>query len=396
MAGRWRSLITHKTIDIVTRALSLIFAVGFVFALWWGIGTVSRQETTYKAEISDIGSELASASATLKNLQNQDPYKINDELQVKIAGIERAYSGMSELFERRSDMFAEGYDLEDIDLEIVELLSSLSRLEYENVATRSAALQVSMQALVVANVEVIQSAPSITVSNDFPGSGYSRQTVSTERGNYTVAMVVAEGASVIVDTAGESDCVDNCPTLSLADYVSRNGGFAGINGGYFCPPDYASCQEKVNAFDTLVFNGRTGTAFNQSNNVYSTVPLFVAYGSSLNFYSQTLNWGVDGSSTGALANYPLMLQGNSISFDEGSLPTYLRDNKGTRGFIGTRGGTVVIGHVFGASVPDAAYVLQALGIEQALNLDGGGSSALWSGGYKVGPGRSLPVAIVLK
>lgn len=396
MAGHWHTRLTHKTIDILTRVLSAVFAVGFIFTLWWGMSTISRQEYRYNAELGDIGSKLASTSATLMDLQSQDQYKINDELQIKIAGIERAYSGMSDLFERRSDMYAEGYDLSDIDLEIVGLLASLAELEYENVATKSASLQDSMQALVAASVEVIQNTSSVFSSNDLPGSGYSRQTVSTERGNFTVAMVVAEGASVIVDTAGESDCVDNCPTLALADYVSRNGGFAGINGGYFCPPDYASCQGKVNTFDTLVLNGRTGVAFNQSNNVYSTVPLFAAYGSSLNFYSQTLSWGVDGSSTGALANYPLMLQGNSISFDEGSLPAYLRENKGTRGFIGTRGGAVIIGHVFGASVPDAAYVLQALGIEQALNLDGGGSSALWSGGYKVGPGRSLPVAIILK
>jgi len=34
--------------------------------------------------------------------------------------------------------------------------------------------------------------------------------------------------------------------------------------------------------------------------------------------------------------------------------------------------------------------LQKMGIQNALNLDSGGSTALWSGGYKVGPGRNLP------
>jgi exopolysaccharide biosynthesis protein len=48
----------------------------------------------------------------------------------------------------------------------------------------------------------------------------------------------------------------------------------------------------------------------------------------------------------------------------------------------------------GATVPDTGYVFKALGADYALNLDGGGSSALYFGGYKVGPGRNLPNAIV--
>ena len=32
--------------------------------------------------------------------------------------------------------------------------------------------------------------------------------------------------------------------------------------------------------------------------------------------------------------------------------------------------------------------------ENALNLDSGGSTALWSGGYKAGPGRYIPNAIL--
>ena len=67
-----------------------------------------------------------------------------------------------------------------------------------------------------------------------------------------------------------------------------------------------------------------------------------------------------------------------------------------RGFVGSKDGAVVIGHIYAASFADAAVVLKTLGLQNALNLDGGGSSALWyEGGYKVGPGRSLPNAIVL-
>jgi len=61
-------------------------------------------------------------------------------------------------------------------------------------------------------------------------------------------------------------------------------------------------------------------------------------------------------------------------------------------------GTVVYAVIArGATVPDLASVMEALGVTTALNLDGGGSSALfWNGAYKVGPGRLLPTAIIFK
>ena len=36
-----------------------------------------------------------------------------------------------------------------------------------------------------------------------------------------------------------------------------------------------------------------------------------------------------------------------------------------------------------------------MGVQNALNLDSGGSTALWSGGYKVGPGRNIANAVLL-
>ncbi len=71
-----------------------------------------------------------------------------------------------------------------------------------------------------------------------------------------------------------------------------------------------------------------------------------------------------------------------------------------RSFVANRGSIVYIGVVHSATVAEAAHVLAAMGMENALNLDNGGSTALWSGlpaqagGYKVGPGRNLPNAIL--
>jgi exopolysaccharide biosynthesis protein len=43
---------------------------------------------------------------------------------------------------------------------------------------------------------------------------------------------------------------------------------------------------------------------------------------------------------------------------------------------------------------DSAKVLKALGMDNAMNLDEGGSTALWSDGYKLGPGRNIPNALL--
>jgi len=70
--------------------------------------------------------------------------------------------------------------------------------------------------------------------------------------------------------------------------------------------------------------------------------------------------------------------------------------RATRGAIGVDGTYIYLAILPSASVTETAYVMQSLGARDALNLDGGGSAALWiAGSFKVGPGRQLPNAIVL-
>lgn len=45
------------------------------------------------------------------------------------------------------------------------------------------------------------------------GSGFSRQSVSTDVGSFTVSLIAADlnSTRVIVDTASDGDCADSCP-----------------------------------------------------------------------------------------------------------------------------------------------------------------------------------------
>jgi len=98
-------------------------------------------------------------------------------------------------------------------------------------------------------------------------------------------------------------------------------------------------------------------------------------------------WGRDTGVDSVIAMQTLLVSGGN--------PTGAVGGKGAKTFIGTKGSTVYIGVVYGATLNEAGVVLKTMGIDNALNLDQGGSTALWYGGYKAGPGRNLPNAIVL-
>lgn len=245
-----------------------------------------------------------------------------------------------------------------------------------------------------APTQAATSAPIVTTDNNPPGAGFSRQTVSAEGQNYPVAIVAADlnSTKVIVDTASENDCKNECPVLPLAEYVSRNGAYAGINGSFFCPPEYPSCAGKTNSFDTLLMN-KNKHYFNSDNNVYSNVPAAIFSPSSARFVSRSLEWGRDTGVDSVIANYPLLIAGSNINYTENpSEPKF--GQKGPRAFIASKGNMVYIGVISNATMGESAKVLKALGMDEALNLDEGGSTALWYEGYKFGPGRNIPNAVL--
>src|SRR3989344_5858568 len=95
-----------------------------------------------------------------------------------------------------------------------------------------------------------------------------------------------------------------------------------------------------------------------------------------------------------IASQPMLLSGGNVTFSGDSESK--RASKGNRSFIGNKGNTVYIGVVHNASVYDVAQVLKKMGLENALNLDSGVSTAFYTNGHFVaGPGRDLPFGIVL-
>lgn len=236
--------------------------------------------------------------------------------------------------------------------------------------------------------------PSTTQS----GSGeYSYLNVSTEKGNFNVHLIKMSLNNIKVKTISAHDktCTHNCSTKSLADYIKDDNAYAGINGTYFCPPDYSACQDKINSFDYAFYDSNQKKWENEKALSWFKTGLMTFNGNSPKFYSKSSDYGGQGVTAG-ISNYPSLISDGKIVVNSNDLTSFQKDIKGPRGAIGYDSKNLYLAIVQSATVIDAAYVMRAVGAEDALNLDGGGSSAMYiNGSYVVGPGRSLPNAIII-
>lgn len=234
-----------------------------------------------------------------------------------------------------------------------------------------------------------------------PSISYERKTVQTSRGNFSVDLLTVNLANgdikAVTDTGNNTDCANDCTVKSLSSYVSSNSGVAGINGSYFCPASYPECAGKSNSFYWKVYNSQAGRMINANNGIKEDKP-FLAFNEKgqARFFAQYKDIAISGfTPTAGISNEPLLIEDGQLVVTENILDEKERTVKSNRGALGISGQTVYAAVVRSATVLDLASVMQALGVENAFNLDGGGSSAMvYEGSYKAGPGRDIPNALV--
>ena len=389
--------------EILQNTLYIIVALGLILLGWKAlvlqssINTLQSQYSNFQSNLDEelfndhllvqqslgLNSQVANLGAQLQDLLAQPA---NTEI-VQIREIYALYADFSSKLSRNTQAKLDvgqysqavgGWGDMLLNKKFEELKTSIG----ENVAD----LEDSYQ-------EYLASLPPPPTSAE----GYSYQTVSTSRGSfgvYLIKMPLSE-VRVVTAAASEGDCSDGCATKSLAQHVSDNGGFAGMNGTYFCPPDYGSCGGKINSFDYALYKSSAGKWLNKDALSWGDTGLATFNGSSARFYKRSSDYS-GGGVTAGISNYPTLLEGGNVVVNEDKLTSFQTAVKGPRGVIGVGESNLYLAIVTGATVTDAAYAAQALGMQNALNLDGGGSSAMYiNGGYVVGPGRSLPNAVVL-
>lgn len=386
-----RFLWQDRTLHVIfTASIVLCLLLSFFFylatrSLETKVQTASEKEKTLQQQLQTITKEL-------QTIKSENQFVINQKNTKEITDIQNTYKKTITAYEKLNDLKLVSKTTTKQDQLLALALKQLAERNYASAEATLTTLtkQIDEEKAKLATTTNVENLPE---QNAPPGSGYRRQAVKTEIGTYAIDIVAGDLAStrVIVDTASDSDCRDNCPVIALGDYVTRNSAYAGINGSYFCPASYPSCAGKTNSFDTLLMN-KNKTYFNADNNLYSTVPAVIFQGNTVRFVSRSLDWGRDTSIDSMIANQPLLLLNGQNLFGGDGDPK--KGSKGTRSFVGSKGNTVYIGVVHNVTVAEMAIVLKTLGLDNALNLDSGGSTALWYSGYKAGPGRAIPNAIL--
>ena len=333
--------------------------------------------------------------AEINRLNNEDLRKANIEVKIQITDLQASFKSAVAAYEEVLYLEERGSKITTEQSKFSSILNYLAKNDYKSAQKTidDLMVEVNKEKARLTQLAAVPIPANIPEIKEAPAAGYRRQKVVVGDASFLVDIVSADLGStrVIVDTASDGTCTNNCPVLPLATYVSRSGAYAGVNGTYFCPESYPSCVDKKNTFDVLVMN-KNKVYFNSDNNVYSTVPVAIFSGTSARFIGQSSGWGRDTGVDAVIANRPLLvLDGNNMFGSGGEAKEVIRSN---RSFLGASGSTGFIGVVHNASVVEAAAVLQTMGIKSAINLDSGGSTAMWSGGYKVGPGRDLPNVVL--
>lgn len=378
------------TLGVIVASLIFVSALAYSILLF-------KQNSDLKAEIDKNNATIQEINKELTDIKTEDPYKTNAALKKEIDEIQKTFAASVTVYENLLNLENPPKNLKGLDDIFATILTQLGKRDYTtaNKTINDLTVKIRAEEDKIAASQAAAIPSNLPVSNAPPAStgAYSRQKVTTEAGDFQVDIVAGDlgNTRVIVDTASDSTCTNNCPVLPLATYVSRNGAFAGVNGSYFCPASYPTCAGKTNSFDTLLMNVKK-TYFNSDNNVYSSNPAVIFGGGYVRFVGAASEWGRDTSIDSMISNYPLLVFNSNVSFGGNSDPK--QGSKGNRSFVANKGNTVYIGVVRNATTAESARVMKAMGMENALNLDDGGSTALWSGGYKVGPGRDLPNVIL--
>ncbi len=244
-------------------------------------------------------------------------------------------------------------------------------------------------------------APSSSSSTS--NSSYYTTTLNSNRTSHSAYVMSFElGAGkvrVITDTAANSECTNNCPVLSVKGYVDRHNGLAGVNGTYFCPSDYSSCSNEVNSFFWKILNPRTETMINRWNTLGED-DAFLTFDSVGNpkLYTSWNRYMNSGTTAFAGINHkPLLVNSGGNVLNEGGLDDRQKHDRITRAAIAVKGSTLYVVSINSATIPDLASALDNMDIDYALNIDAGGSRGwYYNGSYKLGPGRSVPNALIFQ
>jgi len=262
---------------------------------------------------------------------------------------------------------------------------------------RQLGLGITQQQLAL--IRRLQPTPRI---NDY--STYQRRVVNSSLGVFTVDMITIDLSNprlkIKTLAASEANCASNCPAKSLASYYSYGNSFAGINGTYF-----DTSATKRNYYFFPIYDSVKKVFINADQLKYPTTGPIMAFDTTNKFYYfkdsrefksvEYFEQTTGSTLQAAFGNKPRLIEQSLNYLIDWEVDEKQQTVKTLRNAIGYANNKLYLVVAYKATVPDLGEIMMALGTEYAINLDGGGSSALmYDGEYIVGPGRTIPNAIV--
>jgi len=243
-------------------------------------------------------------------------------------------------------------------------------------------------------------------------SKYEQKIIKTAEGNFKVDLIEIDLSNpklkIITDvaepfpTASSSKENGLFGAATLGNFVTRQNGFAGINGTYFCSSSGCGAP---NYYFYPVYNSRLEQLVNDSELKYWTTGPIFAFDSNNKFYyfkdSREFKGVKNFEDTygvklqAAIGNKPRLIQDYMNYLIEWELDKSQISGKYTRNAIGYKDNKIYLLVAYRVTMQNLGTIMQSMGMQYALNLDGGYSAALWyNDEYMVGPGRNIPNAIV--
>jgi exopolysaccharide biosynthesis protein len=210
---------------------------------------------------------------------------------------------------------------------------------------------------------------------------------------------------IITDTTNSQDCVGRCQAKELVDYTNSSNAFAAINGSYF-----DTSSDKLNYYFFPVYNSRLDVFINEDQLKYPTTGPLIVFDENNRFYyfkdSRDFGsvyqfeekYGV--KIQAAIGNKPRLVEEGKNLLIDWEVDENQRNIKTNRSAIGYKKEAYGKGRIYlivvrDVTISDLAEIVKGMGMEYAINLDGGHSTALfYNGEYMFGPGRDIPNAIL--
>jgi outer membrane murein-binding lipoprotein Lpp len=389
----------------ITPSIAVLIYIAILLSGLIIYGEVSNRSVILS--LKEIGRELNSEVSDLRkeidNLTKENKALMEEDARVKLKAHNEAVEKYEVVKEKSKDYKLQGVNVGSVEKRLDSVVDLIFGRKYSKADKLLTDLSKQLDTLLKKKqaadaAKKAKAAAKKPACSSLPSSGFCAFPVIISSGTFTVDTIGINlsNATAVTDTAISSNCLNNCATKSLQSYVTSNSGFAGIHGSYFCPPDYISCSGKVNSFDFPVYNSRLKKWINEDKFFWSGRAMMAFTSSGAVFYPQAKSYSSLPELRAGIANQPGLVYNGRNIVGNYSL-TSAQKIRGLRGGVAVKGSTVYLINARNVTVPEFAKIMVALGVTHALNLDGGGSSALYyRGSYKVGPGRSLPNALIFK